>query len=71
MISVDAFRFFAETMKAASAATDPHPLVQLVKKIKPRDAALVAGGAAALHGGRRLVDDVRMGESMRQGGGYY
>lgn len=69
MISVDAFRSFAQTVKSASA--DAHPLVQLAKKIKPRDAALVAGGAAALHGGKRLVDDVRMGEQMRQGGGYY
>jgi len=71
MISVDAFRSFAENVKSASAGVaDPHPLVQLVKRIKPRDAALVAGGAAAMHGGKRLVDDVRMGEQARQGGYY-
>lgn len=72
MIDTTMFLAFTDTVKAASTATAAeHPLVELVKKIKPRDAALVAGGAAAYHGGKRLVDDVRMGEQMRQGGGYY
>lgn len=76
MISSATFRSFTDHMKAASAAgaaagAAEHPLAALVRKIKPRDAMLVAGGAAAYHGGKRLVDDVRMGEQMRQGGGYY
>jgi len=74
MIPSSIFFSFTGHMKAASApaaaAGVGHHVTELVKKIKPRDAALVVGGAAAYHGTKRLVDDVRMGEQMRQGGYY-
>ncbi len=73
MISPYTFRAFTETVKSATVAPTAaaHPLVELVKRIKPRDAALVAGGAASLYGGQRLLGDIRMGEQMRRGGGGY
>ena len=75
MFSLHLLRAFSgEVAKLASggapdAAEDAaHHLAQLVKKVKPRDAALVAGGAGAFYGGQRIVNDVRMGEQMRQNG---
>ena len=45
----------------------------LLKHIKPRDLAAAGTGAAALYTGRRLAEDIAVGERLRrqqQQGGY-
>ena len=67
MINAFAFRSFTEAVKEASApevaAAAAHPLIELAKRIKPRDAALVGSGAAAFYG----VRDVHCPPQYRAG----
>jgi hypothetical protein len=75
MFSPHLFRAFSDEVAKLASGISPHAaedtvhhVAELVRKVKPRDAALVAGGAGAFYGGQRLVNDVRMGEQMRQNG---